>query len=543
MNDVVDSSCGHEDSYSNTTNDPATSTNSISSNIHLSNGASLGQSQPLTPAQHVSPQQSVNVPQAGAVSAVATKATPTRNDEQQQQQQARAIATPNTNLRRSSSSIAFLESSTNDVESQELDAGSERRPSSIPMIPLPSGFFASAASSHPAKKRCISTCTVRTVSSTASSEQDDDDDDSTIQSIGDGCVAVHGSRGGVACLASWLCGACGGPYSTIAKDVIDVAFAVGVLIACQIIPIQLFKDYSWRRPIPYQILNDGQVILDQELMYPLKPNTVSQNGLTFIAIVLPIIIFAIFAVVAIVRQLVVRRCQQQQQQQRGSERQSSQQQPPALSTIKADFKSSICMLLIAHGVSFLITHSLKIFVGRFRPNFYAMCEFSTETLQCEATSHSALMNSQHSFPSGHSSESFTGMTILSLYLLGKACGRMHQQQGPASLQSCRFWILLALSPMLIAFAVAASRLRDFMHHPSDVLTGSWIGTSCGIVAYHMWYPSPVLAFFNANQRQQRQSASLPLEQYIVNNDVINRETTAVNNNKYNILQRQESDDV
>ena len=41
-----------------------------------------------------------------------------------------------------------------------------------------------------------------------------------------------------------------------------------------------------------------------------------------------------------------------------------------------------CAVLVALGLSELVTQTAKFYVGRLRPNFYAMCGFSEETLEC-----------------------------------------------------------------------------------------------------------------------------------------------------------------
>jgi len=50
---------------------------------------------------------------------------------------------------------------------------------------------------------------------------------------------------------------------------------------------------------------------------------------------------------------------------------------------KDDTIQAISCFFFAVGTTEILTSGIKLYVGRLRPNFYAMCEFSDETLQCE----------------------------------------------------------------------------------------------------------------------------------------------------------------
>ena len=69
-----------------------------------------------------------------------------------------------------------------------------------------------------------------------------------------------------------------------------------------------------------------------------------------------------------------------------------------------------CTILVAIGLSEFICNTAKVYVGRLRPNFYAMCGFDKETLECTADSHQQA-ESRMSFPSGHSSVSLLGWFV------------------------------------------------------------------------------------------------------------------------------------
>ena len=106
-----------------------------------------------------------------------------------------------------------------------------------------------------------------------------------------------------------------------------------------------------------------------------------------------------------------------------------------------------------------------------------------------------------SFPSGHSSAAFAGFGFLALYLNGmlKVFGKRRESalpcyrpsgSGEAEDRGClnegriRHWKMVVwVLPWLVAFLIAASKVRDCWHHPVDVLFGSLVG----IVFAHMAY--------------------------------------------------------
>ncbi len=90
-----------------------------------------------------------------------------------------------------------------------------------------------------------------------------------------------------------------------------------------------------------------------------------------------------------------------------------------------------------------------------------------------------------SFPSGHSSLICCGMTFLVWYLHGTSGINRIQHSEPS-----RFFSLLICTclPLGWALFVAASRLVDHWHHPSDVLAGLGLGFVMSTIAYHHWYP-------------------------------------------------------
>lgn len=159
----------------------------------------------------------------------------------------------------------------------------------------------------------------------------------------------------------------------------------------------------------------------------------------------------------------------------------------------ADAHAAICSLCYALGMSEGTVQMLKAYVGRLRPNFYSLCQFDPSILECTA-SYKHCLESRQSFPSGHSSFSFTGMGVLTLFLLGRYAATSNSSNvvggtsSSAGTQGQRRGIVIAsFIPLLYATFVASSRLVDNWHHPSDIIAGSLIGLFFAIVGYHLWY--------------------------------------------------------
>ena len=148
--------------------------------------------------------------------------------------------------------------------------------------------------------------------------------------------------------------------------------------------------------------------------------------------------------------------------------------------------AGVCTILVAIGLSELVTQTFKIYVGRLRPNFYQMCGFDTSTLTC-TNGDEMEMESRMSFPSGHSSLSFCGMTVLTLFLIGRV-GLGRSIVPKTAYGKGKILLLLSCSPLLLSFWIATSRLTDNWHHPSDILAGSALGSICGLIAYHLFFP-------------------------------------------------------
>lgn len=145
------------------------------------------------------------------------------------------------------------------------------------------------------------------------------------------------------------------------------------------------------------------------------------------------------------------------------------------------FEAFMLGLVEANGLTVTVTNVLKLFVGRPRPHFAAVCVsyvVGSET-QCSGNAQ-AVREARKSFPSGHSSLAFAAAVYTSAYLAHRvSLGKCTQQQRRSgNLQSPSAWkLLFVLFPLFLASLVAASRTKDFHHNYDDVLAGSIIGSS------------------------------------------------------------------
>lgn len=162
--------------------------------------------------------------------------------------------------------------------------------------------------------------------------------------------------------------------------------------------------------------------------------------------------------------------------------------------IKSPRRSDVIPALLASSFSVvlngLLTNAVKVTVGRPRPDFYFRCfpdgelpdgQLNPLDLKCSGNP-DIITEGRKSFPSGHSSVSFSGLGFCSLYILGKlqcfnSTGKGHSWK-----------LCLGMLPAMCALLIAISRTCDYRHHWQDVLAGSVIGMSVAYVTYRQYYP-------------------------------------------------------
>jgi len=155
-----------------------------------------------------------------------------------------------------------------------------------------------------------------------------------------------------------------------------------------------------------------------------------------------------------------------------------------------ELNCGILGLLLANGAAYVITGTFKNAIGKPRPDLIDRCKpsvladpepfgLSNSTI-CTQTNKSILNDGFMSFPSGHSSTSFSGLFYLSLYLAGK----LHVLDAKGEV-----WrVLIVIIPTLGAGLIAGSRIMDARHHPFDVISGSLLGILVAWGSYRQYFP-------------------------------------------------------
>lgn len=128
-----------------------------------------------------------------------------------------------------------------------------------------------------------------------------------------------------------------------------------------------------------------------------------------------------------------------------------------------DSRVMVCIHLLHIFVDFV-----KLRVGRFRPDFFARCQYDSVLDACTGIP-SVVSEGRKSFPSGHSSSAWFGCVFLMLFLAGKnRCFAFDATFQHSGILWSRFLRLaIALSPLFLGTYVAVSRWEDHWHHPTD----------------------------------------------------------------------------
>ncbi|KAJ2157557.1 hypothetical protein GGF46_004419 [Coemansia sp. RSA 552] len=177
-----------------------------------------------------------------------------------------------------------------------------------------------------------------------------------------------------------------------------------------------------------------------------------------------------------------------------------------------DMNSGVLGLCVSLVLNMMITNTVKNLAGRLRPDFIERCNLDLDQVReptvglltsavCNPTDDSVFQDGMRSFPSGHTSFAFAGLTYLALWLgghlhIGDRRGRTYKS----------FAVLL---PILGAMLVGVSRTKDYRHHWHDVLTGAILGVVMALFGYAQYYPSP----FNRDE-----DTSIPHPPRIANDD-------------------------
>jgi membrane-associated phospholipid phosphatase len=248
------------------------------------------------------------------------------------------------------------------------------------------------------------------------------------------------------------------------RDFQELLVCLSFLIV-SLLPTNLIHFTPHQRPIPYQLLqNGGEYVRNLSNDQVLTSETVPDALLLILALVLPFVIqFATGKV-------------------RGQ---------------KGDAHATACIYLVAFGLTLCTTGLIKVYCGYLRPTFYAVCVPDQNYEFCTESSNAVRM----SFPSGHSSTSFTGLTLLTLFFHHRfGLPSLRQRQAMEAVTATttttvrgrndplryRLISVLSLAPMGVAVFIASSRVVDNRHFPADVVGGAVLGASIAIFVHGLW---------------------------------------------------------
>ncbi|KAG0347715.1 hypothetical protein BG004_007126 [Podila humilis] len=164
-----------------------------------------------------------------------------------------------------------------------------------------------------------------------------------------------------------------------------------------------------------------------------------------------------------------------------------------------DLHNALLGLMLTQSLVLIVTDSIKITVGRPRPDFLDRClsiydnaaagtpvgplydPINMLSTSAICTRRELLRDGFKAFPSGHSSFSFGGLGFLAMYLAGKL--HLFDERGHI------YKSLIVLTPVIGAALIATSRVGDYRHHWEDVTVGSFIGAVAAVFSYRQYYPS------------------------------------------------------
>lgn len=154
-----------------------------------------------------------------------------------------------------------------------------------------------------------------------------------------------------------------------------------------------------------------------------------------------------------------------------------------------------------------LTNMAKLSVGRLRPNFLFVCNITYESIGCTPGSYVSQVDcrqpnekmveeARKSFFSGHASFAMYTMLYLAFYLQARLSWRGARLLRP----------LIQFLLVMIAIYTGLSRISDYRHHPTDVLTGFIQG---GLTAY--WVAFYISSMFKPCARSDLSPTSMSLE--------------------------------
>jgi diacylglycerol diphosphate phosphatase/phosphatidate phosphatase len=225
---------------------------------------------------------------------------------------------------------------------------------------------------------------------------------------------------------------------------------------------------------------------EEMIPYPYGEDTVSPKVLMLLSVILPIGVFALLALA--------------RWRQKG---------------VGIELRVTLHAFATAYLLTSIVTSFGKRFIGRPRPNFLAR---TGSYLGDDGIWHIANNNldAWQSWPSGHASQSFVGLTFFSLWLFRTLCCHWRYESVERGGVLSRFngifvseerageirdanvrvhaprrnlapLVLLSTGPLWIALWISMTRVRDFHHNYDDVLAGGLIGFTLAYFSFRTLY--------------------------------------------------------
>lgn len=150
----------------------------------------------------------------------------------------------------------------------------------------------------------------------------------------------------------------------------------------------------------------------------------------------------------------------------------------------------------------LLVQSLKLYVRRPRPDFFARCYPNGYPAVWERNPHCTrplsdpiVNDGWQSFPSGHSASAWSASVFCFLYL--REHYKAHSRHTPSRVPRC-IPFLVSFALVIFACYVSCSRLWDYQHHPEDIISGGLIGSCLTYFSFFLYYP-PLISPTNSKQ--------------------------------------------
>lgn len=149
---------------------------------------------------------------------------------------------------------------------------------------------------------------------------------------------------------------------------------------------------------------------------------------------------------------------------------------------------TLLAFFFAHACSLVACTTLKIHVGRLRPDFISRCKplpvsIDSYIFGACTGNESLVTEGRKSFPSGHASQISTALYFLSFFLLGNLPNPKFRGGKIAKM-------LVIMLPLYISGFISITRVADNRHHWDDVIAGIMLAIVISFICYRTYYPCP-----------------------------------------------------